>query len=476
MKLIQKIKNKAPNRYFRKGAATMVTMAVVVAVAIGINVAVGAVPESITKIDMTTGGLYTLGDTTKTVVESLQKPVQIYYLVQDGQQDAAVETLLNRYAQQSKNISWELKDPTVYPTFAHNYDDASEGSLIVTCGEKYQVLANYNLYQYDYDYTIGNYDSSFDGENQITSALRYVSSEETPMIYQLKGHNESQLPSDISDRMKQQNLATEQINLLNLEQVPEDAAAVMLVYPQKDLTEHETQLLQSYLDNGGKLMLFGGLPQSDMTNLSGILSQYGLHSTNGLVVEQDSAHIYGGFPNVLLPNIVQNSMTQGADTNGYVLMESCEGIVVDEELPENVTATRLLTTSEQAISKANWTELSTWEKEEGDLQGPFSVGVWAEKTIEDTQSAVVWFGSAGLLDSNADALVNGNNFALVLSVLAGLAGQDVETLGIASKTLAAEYLVVPTADASRWNIICMYVLPFVALVVGIAVAIRRRMA
>ena len=92
MKLIQKIKNKAPNRYFRKGAATMVTMAVVVAVAIGINVAVGAVPESITKIDMTTGGLYTLGDTTKTVVESLQKPVQIYYLVQDGQQDAAVET------------------------------------------------------------------------------------------------------------------------------------------------------------------------------------------------------------------------------------------------------------------------------------------------------------------------------------------------------------------------------------------------
>ena len=101
------------------------------------------------------------------------------------------------------------------------------------------------------------------------------------MIYQLKGHNESQLPSDISDRMKQQNLATEQINLLNLEQVPEDAAAVMLVYPQKDLTEHETQLLQSYLDNGGKLMLFGGLPQSDMTNLSGILSQYGLHSTNG---------------------------------------------------------------------------------------------------------------------------------------------------------------------------------------------------
>ena len=107
MKLIQKIKNKAPNRYFRKGAATMVTMAVVVAVAIGINVAVGAVPESITKIDMTTGGLYTLGDTTKTVVESLQKPVQIYYLVQDGQQDAAVETLLNRYAQQSKNISWE---------------------------------------------------------------------------------------------------------------------------------------------------------------------------------------------------------------------------------------------------------------------------------------------------------------------------------------------------------------------------------
>ena len=465
-----------PNRRFKTGTAVMATIAVVIALAVAANLLVGALPESITKKDITQSGLYTLGESSQTVANSLESEVEIYYLVQDGAQDAAVETLLDRYAEQSSKISWQIKDPAVYPTFAHNYDDAAEGSLIVTCGDKYQVIDSYDLYAYNYDSTTGGYTTDFDAENQITSALRYVSSTETPMVYLMKGHNETTLPSSLSDQMKQQNLTSEEINLLNYEAVPEDAAAVMILEPQKDLTEHETQLLNDYLANGGKLLLFSSLTETDMPNLDAILAAYGMSRSGGLIVETDSSKIYGGYPTVMLPSIAVNSMTQGADTDGYVLLKNAGGIQLAEEMPEGVSVVKLLTTSDNAISKTNWQQMSTWELEEGDLQGQFALGASAEKTTDDITSGIVWFSSSTLLDDNVDMMVNGNNSALVLSALAQLAGQEVESLGIAAKSLTADYLVVPTEDASRWNMISMYLLPAAALIAGIAITVTRRKA
>ncbi len=465
-----------PNRRFQTGTAVMATIAVVIALTVAANLLVGALPESITQIDITESGLYTLGESSQTVAQSLESEVEIYYLVQDGAQDTAVETLLDRYAEQSSKISWQIKDPAVYPTFAHNYDDAAEGSLIVTCGEKYQVIDSYDLYTYNYDSTTGSYTTDFDAENQITSALRYVSGIETPMVYLLKGHNETGLPSSMSDQMKQQNLTSEEINLLNYEAVPEDAAAVMMIEPQKDLTEHEAQLLNDYLAQGGKLFLFSGLTDVDMPNLDAILTAYGMSRSGGLIVETDTSMIYGGYPTVLLPNIASNTMTQGADTDGYVLLENAEGIQVASELPEGVSVTKLLTTSDNAISKTNWQQLSTWELEDGDLQGQFALAATAEKTVDEVTSGIVWFSSITLLDDNVDLMVNGNNSALVLSALADLAGQEVESLGIAAKSLGADYLVVPTEDAGRWNLISMYLLPAAALIAGIAITVTRRKA
>ena len=464
--------------------------------------AAAALPSSITQLDISAGGLYTLGDSTKTLVSGLEKETVIYYLAQEGAEDSSVTTLLDRYAELSGKLSWQLKDPAVYPTFAHNYDDAAEGSVIVTCGDSYQVLDQYDLYQYEYDYNTGGYNTSFDAENQITSAIRYVTSDTSPVIYLLKGHSEADLPSDITDQLKQQNLTTQDLNLLNEESVPEDAAALLMVSPQKDLTDHEAQLLKDYLAGGGQLMLFTDLSETDTPLLDGILADYGLSPSGGLVVETDTSMLYGGYPNVLLPNISSSTLLSQVDQDGYVLLDTCEGILTNTEL-EDVTVTKLLTTSEGAISKTGWQTMTTWDKEEGDLDGPFAVGAWAQKTVstgtddetadaesaastEDTEttedtgetveSSIVWFTSSSLLNSQLDMMVNGNNSAVVLSALSQLAGQDVESLGIAAKSLSVDYLTVSTGQMQQWNMISMYLLPLAALVIGIVIVLRRRKA
>ena len=208
---------------------------------------------------------------------------------------------------------------------------------------------------------------------------------------------------------------------------------------------------------------------------------------------------------MLLPNISTSSRCSQVDQDGYVLLDTCEGILTNTEL-EDVTVTKLLTTSEGAISKTGWQTMTTWDKEEGDLDGPFAVGAWAQKTVstgtdaetadaesaesaastEDTEttedtgetveSSIVWFTSSSLLNSQLDMMVNGNNSAVVLSALSQLAGQDVESLGIAAKSLSVDHLTVSTGQMQQWNMISMYLLPLAALAIGIVIVLRRRKA
>jgi len=112
--------------------------------------------------------MYTLSDSTKALVEGLEKDVHIYYLCETGSEDAIITKLLDHYAAESGHLSWEQKDPTLYPTFAAKYgaENVSTGSLIVTCGENSTVLDAADLYEYDYTdyYTTGSASVTFGGE------------------------------------------------------------------------------------------------------------------------------------------------------------------------------------------------------------------------------------------------------------------------------------------------------------------------
>ena len=86
--------------------------------------------------------------------------MHIYYLCETGSEDTIITKLLDHYAAESGHLSWEQKDPTLYPTFAAKYgaENVSTGSLIVTCGENSTVLDAADLYEYDYTdyYTTGS--------------------------------------------------------------------------------------------------------------------------------------------------------------------------------------------------------------------------------------------------------------------------------------------------------------------------------
>ena len=225
---------KAPRRptgtVFRNGAMASVLTALVLVAVILVNLMVGMLPSKYTQWDMSQNGIYSIGDTTKDLLAGLEQDVTFYYLAQSGYESQSVVTFLDRYTQESKHLHWEQKDPAVYPTFAQQYgaETASEGSIIVVSGDRSKVIDSADLYTYDYSdyYTTGSYDVLFDGEQQLTSAVYYVTTQDLPKVYTLTGHGEQQLTSDQESALNMQNIEVEDLALVSSEGIPEDAAAV----------------------------------------------------------------------------------------------------------------------------------------------------------------------------------------------------------------------------------------------------------
>lgn len=78
--------------------------------------------------------------------------------------------------------------------------------------------------------------------------------------------------------------------------IPEDAAAVLLVAPRRALRPEAVALLRDYLAAGGGLLAL--LEPGVDTGLEGLLSEFGFHLPEGLVVDPSSGPIEGGAPGV----------------------------------------------------------------------------------------------------------------------------------------------------------------------------------
>ena len=98
-------------------------------------------------------------------------------------------------------------------------------------------------------------------------------------------------------------------------------------------------------------------------------------------------------------------------------MPLTQGLSVEDA---SVSVTALLTTSEESFSKVAGYDLSTYEKEDGDIDGPFAAAVSIDCTND---GQIVWFGSSVFLEDLYNALSSGSNSDLAMNALSDLIGE-----------------------------------------------------
>ena len=457
---------------FQGGTYSLVITAVVLAILVVVNVLAAALPTTYTKFDISATQLYSVTSNTKAVLHALDQDVTIYWIVQADEEDDILSNLLSKYESLSDHISVVKRNPDVYPAFAEQYTDetVTNNSLVVECGEKNRYIAYDDIYLTEslYGYTTS---ASFDGEGAITSAIDYVTSEELPQIYQLEGHGEGELPSGLSDQIEKDNMELNTLSLLNIDAIPEDAACLLIYAPSSDISEEERDMLAEYVSGGGKLMVVSG-PTEDGTleNLNSLLETYGVTVADGIVVEQDREHYAFQTPVVLMPDIASSEITDSLVEERYFpIITMAQGLQVGTNT-SGATVTELLTTSDQAFSKADGLNITTYDKEEGDTDGPFALAVSVE---ESSGGQLVWFSSSTFLEDVYNAYSSGANVNLAMNALSNLIGET-QAMAIRSKSLNYNYLTISDSTSSLLKVLMIGVFPLTYLAIGVGVVLYRR--
>ena len=210
-----------------------------------------------------------------------------------------------------------------------------------------------------------------------------------------------------------------------------------------------------------------------METLYRLLSAYGVEANDGILVEGDRSH-YAIYPYVLLPDLNSDEITDSLiEENYFAIMPVSLGLTVAED-SSNGTVTQLMTTSESSFSKLAGYDLTTYEKEEGDIDGPFSLAAIATDTLEDgSESHVIWVGSTSLLDDQYNQQVSGANQDFFLNCV-GWTCEGEEGVSIHAKQITTEYLTMSASTASMLTLLLVAVLPAGYLLFGLRIWIRRK--
>lgn len=463
------------NRQATKGGSySLAITAVVLAILVVANLFVSVLPSSLTKYDISASKLYSITSNTKVVVNGLEQDVTIYWVVQSGEEDDVIENLLSKYESLSDHIEVVKKNPDVYPTFAEQYtkETVQNNSLIVECGEKSRFIGLDDIYIGEVNMYTGTYSATdFDGEGAITSAIDYVTSEEYPQVYVLEGHGEAELPADFAEQIEKENMQTNTLSLLTVDEIPEEADCIVIYAPSSDISAEEKDMLADYVGGGGKLLVMAGAAEEGiLENLYSLLSDYGVTAHEGIVVDSDREHYAFGRPYILMPDIASSEITDSlVDKNYYTIMPIALGLTVDSYTGKG-TVTELLTTSSASFSKAAGYNLSTYEWEEGDIEGPFALAV----SIEDNSGGQIdWFTSDEFLNEMYNAYSSGANMDLAMNALSDLIGES-EAMAIRSKSLNYNYLTISDSTSSLLKVLMIGVFPLAYLGVGICVILSRK--
>ena len=461
---MQKIKNLFRSSESRNGSYSVGITALVIVIIVIVNLIAGQIPEKYRNLDVSSTKIYDISKTSKKLLQNVKDNVTFTVLANKEETDERIVTFLSKYAALSSKISVEWIDPVLHPSALKEYD-AAENSIVVSCEDtgKTKVVSFSDIIVADmssYYYTGTVSEARFDGEGQLSSAVNYVTSDVERKIYQTSGHGEQTLSSTIQDLMEKNNYTLEGVNTVMNPTIPEDCELLLMYAPSSDLTEDEKKSVETYLKEGGKLMLLLGATNStELPNLASVMKTYGMESVDGYIADTQRSYqnnYYCFFPQLA----ASGELTNGMESQMLLLLNT-HGMTISDPERESISATSFLTTSDNAYAVT--------EDSQSDA-GSYVLGAVAQ---EDSARFTVI--SAGSLISTEiiDTFPQLENTKLFMNAVA--ANFDgTEDLSIEAKSLAPVYNTMQHAGVL--SILVIFILPLGVLFGGFVVWMKRRKA
>jgi ABC-type uncharacterized transport system involved in gliding motility auxiliary subunit len=226
--------------------------------------------------DLTANQQFSLSDQTKQILQKLDAPLTVRVFDQPTQFDRFRDRL-NEYAYLSKQVSVEYIDVDKQPVLATQNQVQSYGTVV-----------------FDYKGRTERVVSS--DEQQLTNGLIKLITGQQRKVYFVQGHGERDIASSeragyssVVSGLQSDNFATDTLVLAQKGSVPDDASVVVIAGPTTDLLQPEIEMLKTYLDKGGKLVVLidppGKTTDAPLTNLIAFLHEWAIDVGNNIVVD-----------------------------------------------------------------------------------------------------------------------------------------------------------------------------------------------
>ncbi|MBE6936264.1 MAG: hypothetical protein E7458_07140 [Ruminococcaceae bacterium] len=443
------------------------------------------------KADITPTGVYEISDTSKILLENLNQDVTVNILLsEDDVINSTYYNVANEFLKQYRTLSGNkisINYVDIYknPAFLNNYqntdDEITAGSFIIESDLRYKVLKLADLYELSttlnqQTYEMSQFVSGIDADQTLASAVQYVVAKDLPTVVFVNGHDEEYGPQ-FQKLFTNSNYGYDEVNLL-FDEIPNDAAVVVIGMPSADYTAYEIEKLDNYMKSGGNIILFTGVSPVETPNLNEWLEEWGIGMRNLMLLDSARA-LYS--PENIVVDIVDDTACEDLEITDttYIMMPQARALEQVFEYYDNRTTTVLMQSSASSYGKeySADTSFTTYDFEEGDTEGPFPTAILTTygSTMEgvSVSSKLLVLSSLYMTsDSVFDiaALANKNFFMEAIDFINPMT----EVLTIESREYYSENLTILSSQAQVVFWILIVIIPVAVLALGVVVWFRRR--
>lgn len=455
--------------------ATAITL-IVVAIVVVLNLVVGKLTDKYSlSLDMTQNKIFSLTQESLDFIKNLDKDVEIILLsdedsfVQSNDYFAQANSVLKKYDLNSDKITLTYVDTVKNPAYLQEYQDENltENSIIVKSGDKHKVISVQDIFNIQRSY----YGSAITGskaEQELTSAILYVTSDNQTKIAFLKGYGE-QDSTAFQELLKKNNFAISEISLLN-EEIPDDVTLAMIFGSERDFDSSSVEKIEKYLASGEKSLIYAINPnQADSPNLNAFLEKNHVRIKSGLIYETDMQNVVSSPFEAVNEYVDSEYSSELKNTEIPVLMAICRPL----EILNNESVKTLLQFSSTAGVLPKGADKNF--DFAANVSGPIPSVVISTLDAEgEKKSNIAVISSYGALTQDYLASNALNNSAYFVNMVNKMSGREDAGVMIESKSMGGDELGISKATADTIGIAVAVILPLVVLAVGVFMFLRRK--
>lgn len=412
--------------------------------------------------DLTSQKLYTLSDQSKKIVGPIRSDIQVYMFARSAgpeeQQVQSMKDQMAEYTDENHHIHFTAVDPQEKPGLAKQYGVTRMGEVVVVNGTHIEHLQDTT-------------------EEDITSAILKATSTQVKTVCFIEGHGEKSIDasdgkgfSRVSAELQKENYQVKSVNLVTSGGVPPDCSVLVDPGPTKPFFPQEGQMVEKYLDGGGKAMFLVD-PGTD-PQLGAVMQPWNINVGDDYVIDVSGVgRLLGAGPAIpLVIDYGENPIVR--DFKGSMtFFPLARTVAVADTSKTQPQATELLKTSAASFTVASLGNGTVKYDPKKDQRGPLSLGVASENNAGKSDARLVVIGNSEFASNQwEDQQRNGDLFFNSVNWLT----EESNLISIRPKEAANRRVTLTEAQQREVQWLSTVFVPLFVVVIGIIVWVKRR--